>query len=320
MPSRARALAILAGGLAVAACIGGAAAGAELEFEHTMTIGSKSAGPAQFGYVEDLAFNSRGQLLVTDAAGGWVHVFDKATGAFVSRFGGKGEEEHSLEKPEGIAVDADDHVFVADYITGLIKEYDPSHRWLKTFGQFGAGTGENLGAEFMDIGKGRLFIADAGNHRVNVFELSGEFLFSFGGLGKGPRQFNTPEAVKVGPNGHLYVTDLKNDRVQVFDGEGTHLMSWGRTGTNAGEFKAPAGLAFDSEGNVYVTEIGNDRIQVFDAKGEVIAMWGKRGSAEGEFANLHGVAVDKQTGLVYVADTGNNRVQVFRPVRKATGR
>src|SRR5262245_1529489 len=79
----------------------------DVKFEHVMTIGSEGTGEGQFKYVEDFAFSKDGRLLVTDAAHAWVQAFDKATGKFISRFGGKGDDDKHLDKPEGIAVDPD---------------------------------------------------------------------------------------------------------------------------------------------------------------------------------------------------------------------
>ena len=284
----------------------------KLSFEHVMNIGSPGTGEGEFKYVEDFAFSSEGHLLVTDAAHGWVQAFDKRTGKFLARFGGKGEEDHNLEKPEGIAVDGEGNIFVADYNTGYIKKYSRTYQWLLTFSEYGSEPGQNMKSEFMDIRGDRLYLPDAGNHRVNVFDLSGNFVSIFGRLGTGPGEFNVPEAAKFGPDGNLYVTDLRNDRVQVFNGQGRFLRSWGRTGAGQGEFKSPSGLAIDRNGNVYVAEIGNDRIQVFDKAGGFVAAFGKGGSGPGEFRNLHGLIVDSDTGLLYVADTGNHRVQVLK--------
>jgi DNA-binding beta-propeller fold protein YncE len=94
-------------------------------------------------------------------------------------------------------------------------------------------------SEFMDIRDGRLFLPDIGNHRVHVFDLSGQFQFSFGGPGSAPGQLNNPEAAKFGPDGNLYVTDLRNDRLQVFDPNGQYLRSWGRTGSGQGNSNHP---------------------------------------------------------------------------------
>jgi DNA-binding beta-propeller fold protein YncE len=283
-----------------------------MEVDYVTSFGSKGTGNGQFEYVEDFAFKS-GQVLVTDAGHAWVQAFNAGTGAFLTRFGGKGESEDNLEKPEGIAVDGDGNVFIADYTTGFIVKYDYEHKRVLSFSEYGEGKGQNVKSEFMEISGNRLYMADAGNHRVDVFDLDGQFLFDFGGFGSEPGQFNSPEAAKIGRDGNVYVADLRNDRIQVFDPEGRFLRTWGRSGSGDGEFKAPSGIGIDRDGNVYVAEIGNDRVQVFDMNGQWLGKWGRKGSGPGEFGNLHGVAVDQATGLIYVADTANHRVQIFRP-------
>ena len=288
---------------------------AGLKFEHVMNIGSEGSGPGQFKYVEDFAMTQDGHLLATDAAHAYVQVFNKTTGEFISRFGGKGDEDNNLEKPEGISVAPNGDIFVADYTTGYVKVYDKNYKWLKTFSEYGSEPGQNIKSEFTDIYDGKYYMPEAGNHRVSVWDLQGNFQFTFGKPGTGPGEFNNPEASKFNSKGQLYVTDLKNDRVQVFTKDGKFLKTWGKSGTGPGEFKAPAGLAIDKDDNIYTTEIGNDRVQVFDANGKFISMWGKKGSGNGQFGNLHGIFVDKSTGWVYIADTANNRIQVFKPVK-----
>jgi len=298
----------------VALALGFSAQAQDVKFEHVMTIGSEGTGEGQFKYVEDFAFTKDGRLLVTDAAHAWVQVFDKTTGKFISRFGGKGEDDQHLDKPEGIAVDPDGNIFIADYNTGFIKKYDASYKWLLTFSEYGSEKGQNIKSEFMDIRDGKLYMPEAGNHRVDVFDLNGKFLFDFGGQGSETGKFNVPESAKFSSEGKLYVADLKNDRIQMFDKDGKFLKTWGKSGSGEGELKSPAGIALDKDDNVYVTEIGNDRVQVFDKDGNFLAMWGKKGSGVGEFGNLHGIIIDKEIGLIYVGDTANNRVQVFKRV------
>ncbi len=106
---------------------------ADIRFEHVMNIGSKGSGPGQFRYIEDFSFDGNGYILVTDAANSNIQVFDKATGKYITQFGGKGDEEYNFEKPEGIAVAPDGHIFVADYTTGYIKKFDRNYTWIKTF-------------------------------------------------------------------------------------------------------------------------------------------------------------------------------------------
>ena len=284
-----------------------------MDFEHVMNIGSEGTGEGQFKYVEDFAFDGKGNILVTDAAHAFVQVFDKSSGKFITRFGGKGDEDNNLEKPEGISVAPDGRIFVADYTTGYVKIYDKDYKWLKTFSDYGSEPGQNIKSEFTDIHGGLYYMPEAGNHRISVWDLEGNFKFLFSEMGAEEGKVNNPEAAKFNSQGLCYVADLKNDRIQIFTKEGKFIKAFGKSGEGEGELKAPAGISFDKNDNLYVGEIGNNRIHVFDKDGGFIAMWGKKGSGNGEFGNIHGVIVDKETGWVYVADTANNRIQVIKP-------
>ncbi len=292
----------------------GRCAGA-LDFEHVMSFGSEGVAPGQFKYVEDFALDSKGRLLVTDAAHAFVQVFDKTSGEYITRFGGKGYNDENLEKPEGISVAPDGRIFVADYITGEVEIYDADYQWLDTFSEYGSEEGQNIKSEFTDIYNGLYYLPEAGNHRISVFDLQGNFQFLFGGHGTEPGKMNNPEAAKLNSQGMLYESDLMNDRIQIFTPEGKFVKVFGTSGREAGQLKSPVGIGIDKDDNVYVGEIGNNRVQVFDKDGNHITMWGEEGSGTGQFGNIHGVFVDKATGWVYIADTANHRVQVYKPVQ-----
>ena len=172
----------------------GAAHAQELKFEHVLTFGCEGTGEGQFKYVEDFAFSKDGHLLATDAAHAWVQAFDKTTGKFVARFGGKGEKDEHLDKPEGIAVDPDGNIFIADYNTGFVKKYDTSYKWMLTFSEYGSEPGQNIKSEFMDIRDGKLYMPEAGNHRVDVFDLERQVPVRFRRSGHGAGQVQQPEA------------------------------------------------------------------------------------------------------------------------------
>ena len=290
---------------------------AEPMFEHVMNIGTTGTGEGQFKYVEDFAIDAKGRLLATDAAHAYVQVFDKTTGEFITRFGGKGDDDEHLEKPEGIAVNDEGHIYIADYTTGYVKIYDQDYEWVDTFSDYGSEPGENIKSEFCSIYNNLFYMPEAGNHRVSVFAMDGTFKFLFGESGTGDGQLNNPEAAKANSKGEIVVADLKNDRIQVFTHEGKFLRKWGCTGSELGQFKSPAGVGIDKDDNIYVTEIGNHRVQVFDAEGNFITAWGTEGSGNGQFGNMHGMMVDRETGWVYIADTANDRIQVYKPVEGA---
>ena len=69
---------------------------------------------------------------------------------------------------------------------------------------------------------GRVFVADAGNNRVQAFQPDGRLLGLWGEQGSGPGEFQHPLGVAAGPGDRVYVSDEYQDpegfgRVQVFD-------------------------------------------------------------------------------------------------------
>jgi streptogramin lyase len=150
---------------------------------------------------------------------------------------------------------------------------------------------------------GRVWVADFGNQRVQVFGADGSPAFALGTRGSGPGQFNDPCGVAVGPSGLVFVADTWNGRVQVLDEKGGWLREWG------GGFFGPRGIAVDAGGTVFVSDTGNGRVVRFDGFGHKEAEWGTA-AGPGKLADPQGLVTGKD-GKVYVADNGNGRVAIF---------
>ncbi|MDO8871952.1 MAG: hypothetical protein Q7V05_04365 [Methanoregula sp.] len=157
---------------------------------------------------------------------------------------------------------------------------------------------------------GSVYVADAGNHRIQKFSSTGSFLTKWGTLGSTDGQFSNPSGVAVDSSGNVYVADTNNNRIQKFSSSGSFLAKWGTVGTGDGQLDNPTGVAVDSSGNVYVADQINNRIQKFSSSGSFLAKWGTQGSGDDQFWQPTGVAVDS-SGNVYVADLRNNRIQKF---------
>ncbi|MFM6403677.1 MAG: 6-bladed beta-propeller, partial [Microcystis sp.] len=61
-----------------------------------------------------------------------------------------------------------------------------------------------------------IYVADAFNDRVQVFNDRGAFQSTFGSYGTGDGEFSFPYGIAVGSRGNIYVADMDNNRVQVF--------------------------------------------------------------------------------------------------------
>ena len=188
---------------------------------------------------------------------------------------------------------------------------------IRTWGTQGSGPGQFQDPRGVAIGpEGRVYVADGGNHRVQVFDSEGRFLRQWGTQGSSPGQFQEPWGLAVAPNGDIYVADTWNHRVQVFDAEGNFLRGWGTFAQTTeavgaeGQFWGPRDVAIDPQGNVYVTDTGNKRAQEFSPEGEFLGQWGGVGIERGKMDEPVGIAINN-VGHIYIADTWNQRVQKF---------
>jgi len=195
--------------------------------------------------------------------------------------------------------------------------------FLLKWGSQGSGDGQfKLPSGIAVDEAGNVYVADRGNHRVQVFDSNGRFprkwgkgsgigrfMHKWGSEGRGDGQFNGPSGISVDGTGNVYVADLANHRVQVFDSGGRFLGKWGSWGHDTGKFEDPCGIAVDGAGNVYVADSPRHRVQIFDGNGRFLAqcvMW----SDTQQLSTCTDVAVDG-AGNVYVVDRGRHQVQVF---------
>lgn len=157
---------------------------------------------------------------------------------------------------------------------------------------------------------GNLYVADAGNNRIQWFDADGKFLGKFGTAGSGNGAFILPTSVAISADNSVFVTDSNNHRIQKFSLTGQFQGTFGSFGSGAGQFNSPADIAIANNQQIYIVDSQNHRIQVFAQNGKFLKTWGKLGQGNGEFNAPTGIALAPD-GSVYVGDTDNNRVQQF---------
>ena len=167
------------------------------------------------------------------------------------------------------------------------------------------------------------------NSRVGKANARGEWVGSWGSLGSGPGQFDTPHGIAVSPQDEIYVADRGNRRIQVFDPEGTYLREftidvpvdmtrgkivYGRETPNATTgslaLGAPDALCMTPGPNpvLFIGDLYPSRIYKVSLDGKVLGVYGQPGRNLGEFGWIHAIACPSEDEI-WVAELINWRVQ-----------
>jgi xylan 1,4-beta-xylosidase len=220
----------------------------------------RSLGEKLFKSPHGLRVDSGDDIWVTDNADHIVIKFSH-DGKVLMTLGERGvasEDATHFNKPADVVVAANGDFFVADgYGNSRVVKFDKDGKYVTAWGKRGTGPGEfNLPHAVRLDSKGKLYVADRENRRIQVFEQDGTFVREFGGF--------SPYGLFITPDDALFVTDGRANRIYKMTLEGKVLASWGAGGAKPGDFRLPHGITVAGDGAVYVTEIDGKRVQKFE--------------------------------------------------------
>jgi DNA-binding beta-propeller fold protein YncE len=266
--------------------------------------------PSVLSAPRHIATDSQQRLIISDPAANAVHVLDPLGKTSFRIVTGDGRR---LRRPAGVAVDADDNIYVADSDHGMISVFDRSGNFLRYIGNFkGENEYESPQGIAIDRKAGRLYLVDSPRNLVFVLDLTGKVLKRLGKYhdGTGVGKFDDPTDIALNHH-HIYVLDSSGTRVQVLDSDCAFQGSFDLPHGLQLQDSRQNGLGSDLQGNVYVSLSSVSLLQVYSYDGHPLASFGQAGQRVGEFAGPEGLWIDASNRL-YVADSGNGRVQLFQ--------
>src|SRR3954452_12545713 len=181
-------------------------------------------------------------------------------------------------------------------------------------GSFGQGQVSQPTAIATDTA-GRLFVLDAGLHRISVFdnwEAGNAYLGSFAA----DANLQDPTGIAIDNRNRIWVADAARNQIVRFDtyNDGAApLRVTGGPGSDIGEFNDPQHLALDPRPQIYAADRGNVRVEWNAATGKPIAAFGVGDLGPPAFNSPHGLAREPRTGLLYVTsdESGGGGVRLY---------
>lgn len=255
------------------------------------------AAHALFDYPTDVVVDSKGIIYISDANN---HSIRKVVDGVVYTHAGNGASGHKdggkstaqFHSPAGLAIDANDQIYVADTMNHVIRKVTPEGYVTTVAGQVDADggyvDGKTTTARFnepSDIAineEGHLFISDSGNQLIRVvangtvttfagsaLDYDAETGYFEGGYQNGSKEtarFNFPKGLHY-EDGYLFIADSLNNRVRAITPTGTVLNVAGQSeagdvigSVDQAQFDLPSGV-FYANNTLYVTDSGNQKIK-----------------------------------------------------------
>ena len=191
----------------------------------------------------------------------------------LGKAGVAGDGPDEFNAPSAVLVAPNGDIFVGDGHGGntnsRIVKFDRDGKFIKTWGMKGSAPGDiDIPHTLAMDSRGRLFLGDRQNNRIQIFDQNGTFLDQW-------FQFSRPSGVFIDKNDIIYVADSESESVsknhdgwkrgirvgRVSDGVVTAFIPdpvEKATGTSAAE-----GVAADPAGNIYGAEVGPKRLMKY---------------------------------------------------------
>jgi trimeric autotransporter adhesin len=260
----------------------------------------------------DLAFDAAGNLLIADTLNHRVRRVDR--GGVITTVAGNGKAAYagdggaaldaSLNNPQGLALDREGSILVADTYNYVVRRVDRAGRVTTLAGTvpgFGGDGGPALKAQMslpMAVAvapDGSVYVSDAGNSRVRRIAPDGAGWKIQTVIGYGPGQDTygagfagdggPPEKAKIfsatdlefNAAGDLFISDSGNNRVRVVrGGVMTTVAGTGQAGfagdggrATAAELNTPQKIAVAADGSIYIADRANRRVRKVDSRGVI---------------------------------------------------
>ena len=252
-----------------------------LEFDPSGKL-LRSFGAGMFVFPHGICVDKEGNVWVTDGDGkdGKGHqVFkfspDGRVLMTLGKAGVAGDGPDTFNRPSDVIVAPNGDIFVADGHGGdsnaRIVKFSKDGKFITSWGKKGIAPGEfdtPHGLAFDS--KGRLFVADRNNNRIQIFDQEGSFIEQW-------TQFSRPSGIFIDVKDNIYVADSESNSVRRHPGwkRGIRIgnISDGFVtafipdpvetvkGTSAAE-----GVAADSKGNIYGAEVGPKALKKYIRK------------------------------------------------------
>jgi DNA-binding beta-propeller fold protein YncE len=232
------------------------------EGEFLKTFGKSGTSESELSEPNGITVDSAGKIYVADALNHRLIKFN-ADGNFEKQWSGP---TPGFYGPRDVAIGPNKQLYVLDQGRSRVVRLDPESENFAEWGQKGTSEGEFNDPTGLAVGDDRVFVTDAGNNRIQVFDLDGRFIRQWGVPEWSKYLWHYPDAVFDTQAKRLYVTSGWSNEVLVFDADGNQLDSL-KPAEKPVKLDNPSSLVLadaKSGRRLYVLNTGGAYVSVFE--------------------------------------------------------
>ena len=241
----------------------------------------KSFGEGLFVQAHGMTVDRDGNVWVTDAQikdgkGNQVFKFspDGKLLMALGKAGVAGAGNDVFSGPADVAIAQNGDIFVADghmadTPVNRIMRFSKDGKFITAWGKRGKGPGEFDTPHSIAIdSRGRIFVADRSNGRMQIFDADGHFIDQW-------KQFGRPSGVFIDRNDNMYVADSQSNSTQnpgftrgirvgsARDGKVTALIPFVEPDPEKNNNAGVEGVTVDAKGNVFAAEVSTEILKKY---------------------------------------------------------
>ena len=199
-----------------------------------------------------------------------------------------------LRLPQGVAVDSQGNVYIADTGGNTLMEWNISTNSVSVLISSGLNAPTGVAVDSY----GNVYIADTKNNAIKEWIAATGAVIPLVDSG-----LKAPLGIAVDNQGNVYFSDSAHNAIKEWVASSATVTTLVSSGLDS-----PDGVAVDAEGNVFFADRDNNAIKEWSATNNAVTALVLQG-----LNGPSGVAVDGEDN-VYIAETGNNAIKEWSPV------
>ena len=211
----------------------------------------------------------------------------------------------NIGEPWGIAFGNNGIWAVTDTANDCVYVFNQQDKLMRKFGYGGSRTSQfNKPYKIAFDDGNQLYVPDHNNHRVQKFDISGNYLMTIGSKGSKGGQLSGPVGVTVHNDSlRVYVTEVVNKRVSVFE-----MLNGRFCFTITKPLNKPYDVAVSKTDQLLVADYGHHCIYSFTLEGHLINKFGTEGNSQ--LKEPCSLTIDKNN-YILATDTAHHHIVIF---------